>query len=115
MFELWGLQMIPSVNVSYPEKIAQRPAAFAEFARMLRDSVRYMKEHPDEVYAAVAREQKIDQAFFPVLFSKYAEYPGVLTAQDRKAIAKSWELAKKFGILQNAPEIDRYIWKGALE
>ncbi|MCL4746781.1 MAG: PhnD/SsuA/transferrin family substrate-binding protein [Burkholderiaceae bacterium] len=114
MHALWGLQMIPSINVGYPEKIAARPQAFAEFARMLRDSVRYMRANQDEVFSAVAAEQKIDKAFFPTLFDQYAEYPGVISDQDRRAIALAWDLAKKFGVLQNAPPIDRFVWKSAL-
>ena len=114
MYELWGLQMIPSVNVSYPEKLQARPEAFREFNRMIKASVDYLKANPDEVYSAVAREQNIDKNFFPTLFKNYAEYPGVISAQDRKAIAKTWELAHKFKLLNSAPEVDKYIWSGAI-
>ena len=115
MYELWGLQMIPSVNVSYPEKLQARPEAFREFNRMIKASVDYLGANPDEVYSAVAREQNIDKAFFPTLFKSYAEYPGVISAQDRKAIAKTWELAQKFKLLNNVPDVDRFIWSGATQ
>lgn len=114
MYELWGLQMIPSVNVSYPEKLQARPEAFREFNRMIKASVDYLNANPDEVYSAVAKEQNIDKAFFATLFKSYAEYPGVLSAQDRKAIAKTWELAQKYKILTSVPEVDRFVWAGAI-
>jgi NitT/TauT family transport system substrate-binding protein len=113
MHELWGLQMIPSVNVGYPEKIAQRPAAYKEFGRMLKASVDYMNAHRDEVFAAVAAEQKIDKEFFEILFRDYAEYPAVLSEQDRKAVAKLWQLAQQNGLMPNAPAIDGFVWADA--
>lgn len=109
MFELWGVQMVPSVNVGYPEKIAQRPEAYKEFNRMLRASVEYLKSHPDEVFAAVAAESKINPDFFKVIFSDYAEIPADITDGDVKAIDKLWDLAVKRGILQSKPDVNAFI------
>ena len=109
MYEMWRLQMIPSVNVSYPEKLQERPAAFHEFNRLIKASVDYLAANPEEVFSAVAQEHRIDKAFFPILFNSYAEYPGVLTRQDRTAIAKAWELAHRFKLLSALPAVDPFV------
>jgi NitT/TauT family transport system substrate-binding protein len=36
--EAFGMRFISALNVSYPERLAQRPEAFKEFNRMFRDS-----------------------------------------------------------------------------
>lgn len=114
MYELWGLQMIPSINVGYPDKIAERPQAMKELARLMKESTAYLAAHPDEVYAAVAKEQNIDKGFFTALSEGYAESPNVLTANDRKAIIKLWDLAYKHGILKTAPDNEKYFWADAI-
>ena len=114
MYELWGLQMIPSINVGYPEKIAERPQAMKELARLMKESADYLAAHPDEVYAAVAKEQNIDKDFFTVLSAGYAESPNVLTANDRKAIIKLWDLAYKNGVLKTEPDNEKYFWADAI-
>ena len=114
MYELWALPMIPSVNVSYPEKLAAHHEAILELARLMRASVDYMKTHPDVVYPAVAKEQEIDRGFFDVLAASYAECPLVLTSEDRKAIIKLWDLAYTKGVLKSAPITDKYFWADAV-
>lgn len=114
MFELWGMRMIPSINVGYPEKIAVRPEAMKEFGRMMKASADYLKAHPDEVYDAVAKEQRIDRAFFDTLADSYAQSPNVLTAQDRKAISKLWDLAYEHGLLKQEPDHVNYFWADAV-
>lgn len=114
MYELWGLQMIPSINVGYPEKIAERPQAMKELARLMKESADYLTAHPEEVYAAVAKEQNIDKDFFTVLSAGYAESPNVLTANDRKAIIKLWDLAYKHGALKTKPDNESYFWADAV-
>lgn len=114
MYELWGLQMIPSINVGYPEKIAERPAAMKELARLMKASADYLSEHPQEVYAAVAKEQNIDKDFFNVLADSYAESPNVLTENDRKALIKLWALAHEKGVLKTEPDNEKYFWPDAL-
>lgn len=110
MYELWGVQMVPSVNVAYPEKIAANPAAYKEFNRMLRESVLYMQANPDEVLGAIAAESKISADFFKVVFSDYAELPANMTDGDIAAIAKLWELSAKHGILQGpAPDVRSFL------
>jgi NitT/TauT family transport system substrate-binding protein len=114
MYETWGLQMVPSIVLSYPEKIAERPEAYAEFVRMLRESVLYMQENREEVYAAVAEAQDVDPEFFPTVFNSYSEFPGNLTENDRQAILKLWELAAEHGALPEVPELDQFIYENAV-
>lgn len=109
MYELWGVRMIPSVNVAYPEKIAQRPEAYKEFNRLLRASVEYMQKNPDEVFGAVAAESKISPDFFKVVFSDFAEIPADITDADIKAIDKLWELSAKRGLLKSKPDVKAFI------
>lgn len=114
MYELWNLRMIPSINVSYPDKIKERPEAMKELGRLMAESAAYLRAHPDEVYSAVAKEQDIDPDFFKALASGYAESPNVLTEDDRKALIKLWELAHERGVLKQAPENDKYFWTDAV-
>ncbi len=109
MYELWGVQMIPSVNVAYPEKVAQRPEAYKEFNRLLRASVEYMQKNPDEVFGAVAAESKVSPDFFKMVFSDFAEIPADITDADIKAIDKLWELSAKRGLLQSKPDVKSFI------
>jgi NitT/TauT family transport system substrate-binding protein len=109
MFELWGVQMVPSVNVAYPEKIAARPAAFKEFNRLLRASVEYLKAHPDEVFGGVSAESKMSPDFFKIVFTDFAEIPADITDGDIKAIDKLWELAAKRGLLQSKPDVKAFL------
>jgi NitT/TauT family transport system substrate-binding protein len=114
MYELWGVQMIPSVNVSYPEKIAARPDAFKEFNKVLRASVEYLLKNPDEVFGAVAAGSKLSPEFFKIVFSDFAEIPANITDGDIKAIDKLWELAVKRGLLQSKPEVKAFITSDAV-
>ena len=109
MYELWGVQMIPSVNVGYPEMIAERPEAFREFNRMLRASVVYMQENPDEVFSAVAAEHGISEDFLKVVYKDFAEIPANITADDVVAINKIWEIAHEKGMLESVPDIEAAI------
>src|SRR5690348_7288396 len=54
--EAFGMRFISALNVSYPEKLAQRPDAFKEFDRMFRESVQYALTHKDEVFGAVGQK-----------------------------------------------------------
>lgn len=109
MFELWGVQMIPSVNVSYPEKIAARPEPFKEFNKVLRASVEYLLANPDEVFGAIAAESKMSPDFFKIVFSDFAEIPANITDGDIKAIDKLWQLAVQRGLLQSKPDVKAFI------
>src|SRR5690554_4454004 len=113
MYEMWGLQMIPSINVTYPEKLEEKPEAIKELARMMKASADYLQANPNEVYDAVAKEQNINRDFFTALANGYAESPNVLSENDHKAIIKLWDLAYKNGLLKTEPDNEAYFWSEA--
>jgi NitT/TauT family transport system substrate-binding protein len=113
IYELFGVQMISSVNVSYPEKLAARPAEFREFNRLLKASADYMHAHPDEVYGSVGRQYKVDPSVLAGLQRTLAEFPAALEQKDVTALAKSWDLAFKYGLLKRTPPPPpTLIWSG---
>ena len=54
--ELYGIDSLSAINVTYPEKLKARPEAFKEFNRMMYESVKYAVAHADEVGAAIAKK-----------------------------------------------------------
>ena len=74
--ETFGMRFISALNVSYPERLAQRPEAFKEFNRMFRDSVRYALAHRDEVFGAVGKQTNLPPDFFNWWFEKSSDVPG---------------------------------------
>ena len=62
--EVFGGPPASAIFVSYPEKLAERPAVFKEALRMLKASADYTKSHKDEVYAAVAKATGTETALF---------------------------------------------------
>jgi hypothetical protein len=74
----------------------------------------YGKTHPDEVFPAVGKQFNIDPGFFKVWFSKFSDFPVVMSDQDVKAIGLLWEKAKELDILKSYPPVEQTIWKDAL-
>jgi len=114
LHDLYGLYMIPAVNVSYPEKLGARPQAFQEFSRMLKASADYALAHLDEVTAALAQQTHQEPGYFKWWSERDTASPEDVTDQDIKAIAKTFELAKELGILQSYPDPASLIWEHAL-
>ena len=61
---LYGVETVAAVNVTYPEKLAKRPAAFREFNRMLYESVQYAVKNADKVGAAIAKGGQDQRGLF---------------------------------------------------
>lgn len=112
MFELFGLQMISSVNVGYPEKLDAKPELYREFNRMLKASADYMHANADEVYAEVGKSFNIEPDIFRGLQATLAEFPASLEKKDINALAKEWELAHKYKLLKSVPKVEDFVWKG---
>ena len=74
--EVYGMRFVSALNVSYPERLAQRPEAFKEFNRMFRESVRYALAHRDEVFGAVGKQNNLPPEFFNWWFEKSSDVPG---------------------------------------
>lgn len=112
--EIYGLRFVSALNVSYPERLAQRPDAFREFDRMFRESVRYALANRDEVFGAVGKQYNLPPEFFTWWFEKSSDVPGTFDESHAKAIMKLYELAKEIGMIQSFPDIRTVVWEHAL-
>jgi NitT/TauT family transport system substrate-binding protein len=112
--EVFGMRFISALNVSYPERLAQRPEAFKEFNRMFRDSVRYALANGDEVFGAVGKQNNLPPEFFKWWFEKSSDVPGIFDEEHAKIIMKFYELSKEIGMIQAFPDIRTLVWEHAL-
>jgi NitT/TauT family transport system substrate-binding protein len=112
--EAFGMRFISALNVSYPERLAQRPDAFQEFDRMFRDSVRYALANQDEVFGAVGKSTNLPPEFFKWWFEKSSDVPGTFTNEHAKIINKFFELSKEIGMINDYPDINSVVWEHAL-
>src|SRR5215471_3638897 len=112
--EVYGMRFISALNVSYPERLAQRPDAFKEFNRMFRDSVRYALAHRDEVFGAVGAQNNLPPEFFTWWFEKSSDVPATFTEEHARIIMKFYELSRDLGMVQNFPDVRTLVWENAL-
>ncbi len=112
--DLFKMRFVSALNVAYPERLAQRPEAYAEFNRLFRESARYALAHRDEVFTAVGRQNNLEPAFFDWWFEKSSSVPGTFEESHAQAIMKLYELSKDMGIIQNYPDIRTLVWEHAL-
>lgn len=112
--ELYGVDSVAAVNVTYPEKLKARPEAFKEFNRMLRASVEYALKNPDEVGAAIAKTSKISPAYFKAWLKDYSFFPGAVSKADEKAMTIVWSVSKEMGIIKKVPDAAKVIWDQAI-
>lgn len=112
--EAFGMCFISALNVSYPERLAQRPDAFKEFNRMFRDSVRYALAHRDEVFGAVGKQTNLPPDFFDWWFEKSSDVPATFEESHAQAIMKLYELSREIGMIQNFPDVRTLVWENAL-
>ena len=111
--EAFGMRFISALNVSYPERLAQRPDAFKEFNRMFRESVKYALTHRDEVFGAVGQQNNLPPEFFNWWFEKSSDVPGTFDEDHAKIINKFYELSKEIGMIQSYPDIRTVVWEHA--
>jgi NitT/TauT family transport system substrate-binding protein len=112
--EAFGMRFISALNVSYPERLAQRPEAFKEFNRMFRDSARYALAHSDEVFGMVGKQTNLPPDFFDWWFEKSSDVPGTFEESHAQIINKFYELSKEIGMIQSYPDIRSVVWEHAL-
>jgi NitT/TauT family transport system substrate-binding protein len=114
--ELYNLDSVSAVNVTYPEKLKARPEAFKEFNRMMHESVKYALSHTDEVGAAIAKNTaKIDDGYFKAWINDYSYFPAAVSEADKKAMTLVWTVSKEMGILKKVPDVNKSIWKHAIK
>ena len=110
--EIYG-RLVSAINVSYPEKLAARPKAFAEFNRMFKASVTYALANRAEVFGAVGKQANIDPAFFDWWFDKTSEIPAEFNDEHAKSLLTVWDMAKRYGLIDSIPKLDPLVWKAA--
>src|SRR5215468_9470568 len=112
--ETFGMRFISALNVSYPERLAQRPEAFKEFNRMFRESVAYALAHRDQVFGAVGKQTNLPPDFFNWWFEKSSDVPGTFEESHAQIINRFYELSKEIGMIQSYPDIRSVVWEHAL-
>jgi NitT/TauT family transport system substrate-binding protein len=112
--EVYGMRFVSALNVSYPERLAQRPNAFREFNRLFRESVKYALAHRDEVFGAVGQQNNLPPEFFTWWFEKSSDVPATFEESHAQTIMKFYELSRDIGMIQNFPDIRTVVWEQAL-
>jgi NitT/TauT family transport system substrate-binding protein len=111
--EVYGVPMVTSIFVAYPERLAEKPAAYRELLRMLKASSDYTLAHQDEVFAAVAEASKVPKEFFVDWWAHYGSFPVSISNGDIKAINIVYEKAKSLDMAKAAPDLKQAIWDNA--
>jgi NitT/TauT family transport system substrate-binding protein len=112
--EVYGMRFISALNVSYPERLAQRPEVFKEFNRMFRESVRYALANREEVFGAIGQQNNLPTDFFDWWFEKSSDVPGIFDEEYAKIVMKFYELSKEIGMIDAYPDIRTLVWDHAL-
>lgn len=112
--ELFGVQQVSAVNVSYPEKLNARPEAFKEFDRMLKASVDYANAHTAEIGKAIAEKFHISPDFFGWWLKSYSTFPAVVSKGDLKAMEVVWQNAQELHLMGKYPKAESVVWKYAI-
>jgi NitT/TauT family transport system substrate-binding protein len=108
------MRFVSAVNIAYPERLAQKTAAYREFNRMFRDSARYALANRAEVFAAVGKQSNLDADFFEWWFEKSSDVPAIFDEGHAEAIMKLYDLSKEMGMIQSYPDIRKLVWEHAL-
>ena len=111
---VFGAPVITSVIMGYNERIAAHPEEYRELLRMLKASSDYVTAHPDEVFDAVGKADKIDPAFLHDWFAHYSDIPITVTDADITTINREWVLAAEIGAVKQAEDVHKFLWKDAI-
>lgn len=112
--ELFKIEYIPSVFVTYRDVIEKSPAAIREFQRLLAASIDYGRAHANEVIPRIATERGLD----PEMLQKWIDWNvggGRLSDADIAAYQRQWKLAQDSGILPPQEVTADMFWKGYWE
>ncbi|WP_333834873.1 ABC transporter substrate-binding protein [Rubrimonas sp.] len=113
-YEAFGVRMVSAVLAGYGDRLDAEPEKHREFLRLLRASVDYARENPDEVFAAVAEETGVEPAFFERWFAEFSDFPVLMTEDDAKAIEILWSEAQALGLLDSHPPVAETVWTETL-
>lgn len=114
LIDTFKVRMVSAVLAGYGEKLRAKPEIYREFQRVLLASMNYARQHPDEVFPAVGKQFNIDPKFFDAWFTRFSDFPVVLSDQDVTAVDILWQKAKELDILKAYPPIKETIWEQAL-
>ena len=116
LHELFGVDTVSAVLVSYPDKLVARPEAFKEFNRMMKASVDYAVANPDKVGAEIAKQGKISAEYFKAWLADYSRTPGIVSKAHLTAMETVWKNAETLGILKpgESPMADQVVWEHAI-
>jgi len=106
--------LVAAVNVSYPDRLAQRAEHIIEFNRMFKASITYALANRDEVFGAVAKQANIDRAFLDWWFDKTTSVPAVFGDEHAKAVQTGWNIGREMGMINAVPDIKPLIWDKTL-
>lgn len=112
--EVYGVPMVTSIFIAYPERLAEKPDAYRELLRMLKASGDYTRAHQDEVFTAVAETTKVPKEFFADWWANYGSFPVSISNGDVKAITIVYDKAKSLDMSKQAPDLKQVIWDKAL-
>ncbi len=110
----FGVRMVSAVLAGYGEKLDAKPETYKEFLRVLHASVDYALKNQAEVFPAVAKETNTDPEFFKAWFTRFSDFPVLLTQDDIKAIDLLWKRSVDLGILKTIPPVMDTVWKPAV-
>ena len=74
----------------------------------------YALKNPAEVFPAVATQTGTDPEFFKAWFTRFSDFPVLLTQNDMKAIELLWKRSVELDILKTVPPVADTIWKPAV-
>jgi NitT/TauT family transport system substrate-binding protein len=106
--------LVSAVNVSYPDRLAQRAEHIIEFNRMLKASVTYALSNRDEVFGAIAKQANIDRGFLDWWFDKTTRVPAVFGDEHAKAVQTGWNIGRELGMVASVPDVRAYTWDKTL-
>ena len=112
--ELYGVEVVPAVNVGHRGKLDARPGAFREFNRMLKASVDHALANRRAVGAAVGARHGIPAEFLEAWMTRFSFFPATVSAADVRAMDAIWAGARELGILDRHGKAETVIWEHAI-
>ena len=108
------MRFISALNVSYPERLAQRPDALQGIQPHVPRFGALCARAPRRGVRRVGKKNNLPPEFFNWWFEKSSDVPGTFTEDHAKIIMKFYELSKEIGMIQSYPGHPHLVWEHAL-
>lgn len=105
MRDLSGAPILNSILVTYPDLGEQKLAALGEVNRLLMASMIYFRANEDDVIAAVAESESVDEEYLRWWWDRWDVSFGELSADTVARLTHVWEAALAIGDLASVPEL----------